>query len=270
MAKSKCCVYDLTIPLINITQTDLASRFENYCKKWVFQAEKGDETGYLHWQCRISTKVKCALKQVIEKFKDLTAHVSTTSTQNMGNDFYCTKEESRVEGPWRDTDEKPGYVQKRFRGEFTWKPWQQSVLNSMELTPDDRTINVIFDPQGNHGKSFLSSYCAQHGLARVLPSLNDYKEIVQFAMSFPTRSTYFLDMPRGLPKKHLNGIYSGLENMKNGWLFETRYHGRELWFEPPHIWVYTNVMPGLTLLSADRWKLWEINDEQELVEYLPE
>lgn len=251
---AKCCVYDLTIPAGEIVKDDLITLFDEYCKKWIFQLEKGEETGYLHWQCRISTKVKCLKSQVIKKFAATKAHVSNTSTQNMGNDFYIVKDETKVEGPWKNSDDRM-YLQKRYRCEITWKPWQEYVLKSIKTIPDDRTINVIYDSQGNHGKSYLSSYCAQQGLAVTLPSLNDYKDIVQFAMSFEAKSTYFLDMPKGLPKKHLNGIYSGLENLKNGWLFDIRYHARQKWIEPPHIWVFTNVLPDLGVLSHDRWKI---------------
>lgn len=255
---AKCCVYDLSISATKITPENLIKLFDEHCKKWCFQTELGEKTGYLHYQCRISLKVKAPISKTEKLFSCVKAHVTPTSSQNLGNDFYASKEDTRVAGPWRNTDEKPAYIQKRFRGEIQFSEMQQYIINDIMGEPDDRTVNVIYDTLGKKGKSWLAAYCAQHGLARYLPSLNDYAEICEFAMSFPPAKAYFLDMPRGLPKKHLNGIYAGLENLKNGYLFDKRYHGKEKWIEPPHIWVFTNVLPDKNLLSADRWNLWTI------------
>lgn len=266
MAGNKLAVWEIVIPAANITKESVIEKFNEHCKKWTFQLEKGAKTGYLHYQCRVSLKVRSTVNLTQKKFAEFSAHILPTVTQNMGNDFYVLKPETREDGPWRNTDEEQGYIQQRFRQEITWRPWQIDIIEMIKTKADDRSINVIFDTQGNRGKSFLAAYCAQHGLARVLPSLNDYKDICQFAMSLPAKNAYFLDMPRGIPKKHLNGIYSGLENLKNGWLFDIRYHAKEMWIEPPHIWVFSNVLPDRNVLSADRWKIWTIL-EDELVDF---
>ena len=49
-------------------------------------------------------------------------------------------------------------------------------------------------------------------------------------------------------------------------LFVIRYSYREYIFpESPVIWLHVNTEPDLNLLSRDRWRLYTINDDKELV-----
>ena len=59
------CVYDFTVPDMDLMQ--LKETLKKHCKKWAFQKEKGS-TGYIHYQGRLSLKLKKRLKNVLEIF----------------------------------------------------------------------------------------------------------------------------------------------------------------------------------------------------------
>lgn len=68
-----------------------------------------------------------------------------------------------------------------------------------------------------------------------------------------------------MKKKGLYGLYSGIENVKNGMLFDKRYKGVFKYIDEPNIIVFTNTPPKMSYLSRDRWKLWTVQDNQLVV-----
>lgn len=92
-------VYDLTIPQEGTDKDELETYFNVICSKWTYQLEKGEETGFLHYQCRVSLVKKVRITGAIKLFEKYKAHVSITFAKNMGNDFYVMKEDTRVDGP---------------------------------------------------------------------------------------------------------------------------------------------------------------------------
>jgi hypothetical protein len=67
-----------------------------------------------------------------------------------------------------------------------------------------------------------------------------------------------IDMPRAIKKDKLNGFYSAIESLKDGYAFDDRYKFVEKIFDSPCIWVFTNTYPDTDLLSEDRWKFWHV------------
>lgn len=70
----------------------------------------------------------------------------------------------------------------------------------------------------------------------------------------------FFDMPRAMPKQALHGLYTAIEQIKKGKVYDLRYHYKDWWFDSPQIWVFSNTMPDRSLLSADRWKVWTVHE----------
>ena len=62
--KSRCCVFDVTIPANRITVGDLRKHFATHCKKYAYQLEQGKSTDYRHYQCRVSLKTKSAVRHL--------------------------------------------------------------------------------------------------------------------------------------------------------------------------------------------------------------
>nr|WAE42437.1 MAG: replication associated protein [Cressdnaviricota sp.] len=261
---NKLSGYDFNIGADKITKEALEKFLKTHCKHWVFQKEKGEETGYLHWQVRISLGVGRTLNQLIQlgKSENISEwHLSPTSLENRlpNNSFYVTKPETRQEGPWSSEDTEPTYVPRQIR-DITLYEWQEYIKNDAVIW-DTRHINVVLEKVGNKGKTILSTYLGVHKVGRTLPPVNDYKDLMRMVMDMPTSSLYVIDMPRSIPQKNLAGLFAGLEELKGGHAWDDRYRYQEKWFDCPNIWVFTNTMPDMGYLSKDRWVLWKINDD---------
>jgi len=247
--QSNICVWDFTIPKSAVSNIDeLKDKLKIHCKKWIFQEEKG-ESGYEHYQGRISLKTKARKGPAL----GYTEHYSITSNENEDNDFYCVKEDTRTAGPWSDRDM---YIPRQVRN-ISLYPWQIQVLEDANKW-DTRTINCIVCPGGNIGKSTLKTYAGSRGLARNLPMLESYKDYMRMVMDTPTSNLYLVDFPRSLNKIACGSFWSALETIKDGYAYDDRYGFREKYFDCPNIWVFTNTMPDVNTLSKDRWVFWEV------------
>lgn len=264
--KNAICTYDFTCKAEGLTHEDIAKWLELHCKKWAFQKEKSD-SGYIHYQGRFSLKVKERLQTLIPKCQAALpgVHLSPTTAENANNDFYVTKEQTRIEGPWLSTDSKAKYVPRQVREINTWRPWQQTILDLIEMW-DTRHINFIYDPHGNIGKSVLCQYLRVKELAMTIPFCNDYKDIMRMVMDMPESRAYMIDLPKAIKKEKLFQLYAGIESVKGGYAFDDRYAFTWRDFDCPNIVVFSNTLPDRDLLSEDRWLIWHVVDN-ELVKY---
>lgn len=233
-----------------------------HAKHWCFQQERAPTTDRLHFQGRLSLKVKERLNGALQRFPGW--HLSITANENRDNNFYVTKVDTRVQGPWQDTDVDI-YIPRQLRDIQELRPWQQRVVDSRNEW-DTRSINIIVDEKGNNGKTILCTYCGVHGYGRRVPFSNDFRDIMRMIMDTPTSKMYLFDIPRALKKDHLYQFYAGIEEIKNGYAFDDRYHFREKWFDCPTIWIFTNTKPERELLSSDRFKFWKIENNQLVIE----
>jgi hypothetical protein len=238
------------------------------CKKWVFQLEMGD-SGYEHYGGRFSLRKKrrkVELIHLLNKTEEMKCMWVAPEVTTNDDDFYDTKEDTRVKGPWSDADPVKHRIPRQcveIMGRL--RPWQQAVKDNAGVW-DTRTINMIYDPEGNIGKSTFCTYLGASGVARMLPSVNDYKDLLGIVCDLPTCNMYLIDMPRAIKKDKLGGLYSGIESIKNGHAFDIRYQYKEKFFDCPNIWVFSNVLPDFDMLSMDRWKVWNVNKKSWCLE----
>lgn len=255
MAKNAVCVWDFT--WFNLRDEEKAKAIlREHCKKWTFQEECCPTTGNLHFQGRISLKVKtrnpfwenCDIKFSITHCKD--------------DDFYVTKTDTRVRGPWKDDDEEI-YIPIDVRMIKTLHPWQ-TRMTEIAKTYEPRKINIIVDMKGNTGKSTFVRIMRVYKIARKIPFANDYRDIMRMVMDMPEAKCYIFDLPRAISKEKLYQFFSAIEEIKGGYAFDDRYHFKERIFDPPVIIVFTNSVPDRNLLSQDRWQIQTINNRLEL------
>lgn len=254
--------FDFTLKKELIEQELITKWLECYCKKWAFQLEKGQSTDYEHYQGRFSLKEKKRLATTKECLYDelKSMHLSPTSKQNCGNNFYVMKEDTRVDGPWTSEDGEAIYIPRQIRG-ITLRPWQQQVVDDAEVW-NTRNINWVYDQSGNHGKSILKTYVGVNKIGRALPFFNDFKDICRMVMATKPMKLYLIDLPRAIKKDHLYQFLAGVETLKDGYAFDDRYTFKEMYFDCPNIWIFSNTLPDFTLLSKDRWVVWIYDDEE--------
>ena len=259
--ESSCCVWDLTIPADRITVSDLRKHFAAHCKKYTFQLEQGTTTGYRHYQCRVSLKTKSRKATLLGSSSYIRGgNITVTSNANKDNDFYVLKEDTKLEGPWTDQDKAPLRTVDKMEANGLY-PWQQTLIDETE-DYDDRKIHIVIDRQGNIGKSALCKYLYMKKDAVIVPPLMDEKDLMQYVMSFPPAKLYIIDMPRAMKKSKLNRLYSGIEQLKNGMMYDLRYHGKFRYIDEPNIIVFTNQPPKMSYLSRDRWDLVTVVNNQ--------
>lgn len=260
---NSCCTYDFTIFAVDeLDPPTIRNTLKEICKKYTFQLEQGELTGKLHYQGRLSLKCKKRQSELI-KLLDQAGwtkyHLSITSNENRDNNFYVTKEETRIQGPFTDTNEI--YVPRDIRNIKELRPWQQKLRTTLQ-SYDERSIDIIVDTKGNSGKSTLTRYMMLFDNAQVLPFCNDYKDIMRMAYDVGIKPIYLIDMPRAINKEKLFQFYAGIETLKSGYCYDDRYKFTQRLFDRPRICIFTNVHPDTSLLSRDMWKIWSIVDNQ--------
>lgn len=267
-------VYDFTLGKDFSSTEDIKTWLNEWCKKWTFQLEKGEKTGYEHYQGRFSLKAKQRKHNVLEKMPWQEIHLAPTCKQNMGNDFYVTKVDGRLDGPWKDTDPAPIILPPHLAAVKEWNPMQAAVLRiSQEQKQDvfNRKINLMVDYGGCEGKSILVDSICIRKLGIKLPPLNNYKDIMQYFhskdLSITEPTIVFFDMPRALKKEAMYQMISACESIKDGWAYDTRYGTREdKYFARPVMWIFSNNDLDRGDLSKDRWISWTVKNG-ELVPY---
>lgn len=264
---SKCAVYDFRANFDYYDVDKLKVWLRANTKKWVFQLEQGD-SGYKHWQGRFSLIKKREKHNVLKLFADIKApnylEPTTNEEAKKGSFFYVLKEDTRILGPFKDTDpsEQPtaDYIPTHLRN-LTLRDWQQMIIDSKKKR-NIRKVNYVFDPVGNHGKSYVASVAELYHGGIDMPPINDFEKLIatlcNICMDQNIRDPglIFIDMPRAQRKDQLYGMYSAIEQIKKGKLYDMRHHYKCWWIEIPEVWVFANVLPDMQALSLDRWKLW--------------
>lgn len=139
---------------------------------------------------------------------------------------------------------------------FPLRPWQQTVYDALKLQPDARTIFFIVDYQGNGGKSWFGHYyCYLHDNAQVL--LPGKKADMSYALN-PLVRVLFIDAPRSKQGDYIQ--YDFLEDVKNGYVFCSKYESKIKYLQPCHVVVFMNEDPDMNKLSRDRYVIKRLHD----------
>lgn len=228
--------------------------FKKICRQFVFQKEIG-ASGTPHIQGNIALWKKMRWSE----FK-LPEQICWLKTENVKAAFaYCQKDDTR-DGTeiWRWP------IKNTLKIINVLKPWQQTIVDATKLEPDDRTVNWVFDPIGNIGKTVFAKYmyaetdaiiCTGGGVKDIACMIALLKDA---GRDLNAKTTFIFNLARTT-----EGIsYKGIEAVKDGLMTSQKYESSTLVFNCPHVWVLSNQEPELRRLSADRWKIWSIVDDQ--------
>lgn len=248
----------------------LGKALSEICKEQsTFQLEKS-LTGYEHWQGRVITKKQFRVNEIIKIGQEeflRGIHWSPTTNHNKGNMTYVTKDYTRVEGPYIIGDfNKVLTRQLREFYERQEYEWQESI-RLLATSYNDRKIDIVYCEHGNNGKSIFAEALEFEGITEEIPPYRLMDDIFAWVFGRPKKKCYIVDMPRGMKKEKLADFYAGLEVLKNGVCYDKRYSARKIRFDRPRVIVFTNGLPMFNLMSADRWSVWAINRDKELVRY---
>lgn len=180
------------------------------------------------------------------------------------------KADTRVDGPWTEKDyRQPKELTKQLQVSGildNMYPWQTELMQRVQDF-DMRTIHMVVCKKGGEGKTMFSEMMEYKDLAFEVPPFTSMEDIMQCVMGVPPYKTYLIDMPRAMPKSRLAGFFAGIESLKNGVMYDKRYHFKKRRIDRPNIIVFSNKLPKLQYLSRDRWRLWTITQDKRLVVY---
>lgn len=249
--------YDLTVwPHQGYTMERLIEIFDKECERYVIGKEIAPTTGREHFQCRVVFKVgktEGAVTNLVPGSFVTPSHV---------RDFQYCEKEGEYYRSWEKGLQKFATIE--------LMQWQGEMVCLLKES-DDRRVNVIIDPEGGWGKTWASKYCQVNHIAQYVPPLAKAEDFMAFAMAKPSKA-YVFDMPRASDVKKVAELWSAIEQIKNGYLYDKRYQFRDMWIESPAIVVITNEKPPYDSLSPDRWKCYRITQrfgDAHLEEYDP-
>jgi len=144
------------------------------------------------------------------------------------------------------------------------KPWQNKVLEFMQQ-PSQREVIWVIGREGGEGKTFLQNYIKYYyGDRRVIATdiATDTKNIAHFLTKFSLecKDIFLFNHPCSSRE---TVAYDMLEGIKDGYKVSGKYNTRGLHFKTPNtVIVFSNDYPRTEALKKDRWRIYEIRDEQ--------
>lgn len=137
--------------------------------------------------------------------------------------------------------------------DFQPRAWQQQIIDMAAEEPDDRTIVWVTDPQGGRGKTRLATHLIRsHGAIQLSGQIKD----MTYAYTKNRAPIVVFDITRAA-QDCTGHLFSMMEMLKSGRLFNTKYRSKQVNFKPPHVFVFSNHSWDREKLSHDRVK--EIN-----------
>lgn len=261
--------FDITIPSeYNNFQSVVVKLLEVCAPSKSYIQEEVGLSGYRHIQGRVSFKKQFREGEILKFIHALQIkgiHVSLTSSLNMDNFEYVSKQftQQGESGFLADLKKAPNTTQLLLFEKFTLRPFQVQILELTKVFDID-CINVILDKIGLGGKSIFVEWLCYTGNGFQVPPYLDMEKMMGFCMSFKEHKNYYIDMPRGLKGSQLNQFMSGIESLKNGYLYDGRHKGTFRRQSRPNIFLFTNDVPPIYLLSKARWRIWQMKKDFSL------
>lgn len=248
-ANNPCYVYSTTIWDTIDAQKDIFEFFNLIAKRFVFQLEECPTTKTHHYQCYINLKTKKRKTELVKMFnsrgfRGADIRVASSNGKEILKS-YAMKKDSRLDGPWAD---HPIYLGRDLIKSL--RPWQQDIVNMLEVKPHDRHIHWYYDPVGGKGKSSLGKYMVFHHKIIML-KVAKASDVINLVYKLPAQKMYIFDIQRTTRKDHMMEMYSALEEVKTGYVVNTKYETGYKLFDRPHIIVFSNYKPEAGRLSDD-------------------
>lgn len=226
---------------------------KNSCpaEKFVMQEETGKKTGTKHLQGYFELKCPRSLSGLKKEFGPK-YHLEVCRNKE-ASIKYCQKIETRTGQQYSKGFRKPPRVIE------TLRPWQAEVVSIVQSEPDDRTIHWFWDAKGGSGKTQLAKYlCVNFDALYVSGKAADIKYAVgQYLTTHDDIKAVIYDVSR-TQESYIS--YQSIEEVKNGIFFSGKYESEQVIFNSPHVIVFANFEPNLAALSADRWKITNLDN----------
>ena len=147
------------------------------------------------------------------------------------------------------------------------RPWQTQLIESIEQDKmSDRNIVWVIGRNGNEGKSWFQSYYQSlHGVHHVarFDITNKAADLLHIMSrsALATTDTFLFNHQRCVASEDC--CYSLLEMIKDGYASAPKFQGSNLRFKTLNlVIVFSNREPRMHSLSKDRWKIFNIRNDE--------
>ena len=163
-----------------------------------------------------------------------------------------------------------------FKDKGNFFPWQRSIYNMIFQSdgdfksPDDRKIFVIYDADGNNGKSkFVKYLCWNFNDDIIRLNYGQAGQLRSALVNAGKRLVYLIDLPRTKGRSDdLSEILVVIEDLKVGSLTSPFYGKmKDLFMPPPFVFIFTNNHLPYKSLSKDRWECYQISSSRKLSKF---
>lgn len=240
-----------TFTLNNYTNEDIDS-FCDICSKCSIIYGFGEEigkNGTKHLQGWVKFKKKTRPFSIFDNSR---FHWEVMKKPLQANIAYCSK----------DGNYKTNLIKKEqinILSDSQLFDWQKEIIKLISVAPDDRSIHWYWSEKGNIGKSTFCKYlCVKYNALLLSGKSSDMKfaiaSWIKDNINYP--KIILIDIPRTFDLEYLS--YEGIECIKNGLFFNGKYESGMVVGNSPHVVIFANVHPDTTEMSADRWRITEL------------
>lgn len=219
------------------------------CDKYVAQPEVG-ASGNPHIQFAVYFKNARSFNSVKKLFQG--AHLEPAKNWGACKN-YCKKSETKA-GEGIDSENR--IICRDPLQEKELYEWQREICDIINSDADDRTIFWYWEPDGCQGKTTLAKHLClmDSGILYMTGKAADIKYgVFQYVEEHKKGPRcVIIDLTRST-----EGFVSwqGIEEVKNGIFYNTKYECKMVMFDNPHVIIFANYKPEKDKLSSDRWKL---------------
>lgn len=217
--------------------------------KYIYGVEKG-ASGTPHLQGYIHFMNKMRFNDV-KKLLGKQAHIEPRKGTVQQAVEYCQKEGDYYSNydNWKNKKKKTIPIPEIYG-------WQLEIDEIVQNPPHARKIHWRWENTGNFGKSTMIKYlCLKYGAICLSGKAGDMKygilKYYERRKEYP--SIICIDIPRSIDIDYLS--YTGIEEIKNGCYFNTKYESEMVLMDTPHIIIFANEEPNIDKLSSDRWDI---------------
>lgn len=231
------------------TIIELVEKFKVFDLLYIFGEEVG-ESGTPHLQGYIEGKEEFRPMETLKLSKKI--HWEKRKGSKAQNIKYCSKEGNfHTNFP---NVRKPPKVPNIYG-------WQLDGLAHIISEPDDRSVLWFWSEYGGIGKSSLVKYLAmKHDAIICSGKASDMKYMVVKYIEKHGHGPGIIifDVPRS---SHQYISYTGIEELKNGCFFSSKYECEQVIIDYPQVVVFSNFPPDMNNedLSVDRLKVWNVD-----------
>nr|WAE42313.1 MAG: replication associated protein [Cressdnaviricota sp.] len=228
-----------------VTKEMMETCFKSY--DYIIGWEVAPSTGQRHLQGYLESKKKI---RPSEKFSALQgAHWEKRKGSREENILYCQKEGDYISKgffflrPVKDPMEN-----------LEFYPWEEDIIKYCEEYKEDRKILWIWETTGTAGKTVFAKHLGvKYGAVLCGGKAADMKYLIAKRRKENKESDIILfDIARSL-EDYVS--YQGIEEIKNGFFFSSKFESENVICDPPIVIVFANFKPDIKKLSIDRWDI---------------